>query len=139
MSRHSDCVFCNFDSKYILEETSHSFAAYFDCAIRKGHIVVALKEHVESLSGLSQEQAADLMQLAARVAKKAEALAGCEKFYLVSIADVTPHYHVHLLPKMPGTAPIGPHVMGETGWCGEVGEPVTAGNIAAFISAYREK
>ena len=138
MADGGDCVFCNFDKKFVLEESAHSFAAYFDCAIKPGHIVIALKEHVETLAGLSPEQAADMMQLASRVAKKAEALTGCEKFYLVSIADVTPHYHLHLLPKMPGDAPIGPHFMGDTGWRGEVGEAVTADDIDAFIAAYKK-
>jgi diadenosine tetraphosphate (Ap4A) HIT family hydrolase len=131
-----DCVFCNFDRSFILEESTHSFAAYFGCAIKKGHIVVALKEHVTSLPDLSQEQAGDLMQLASRVARKAAPLAGCEKFYLVSIADETPHYHVHLLPRMSGDAPIGPHVMGESGWRGEVGQAVDEAEIIEFIAAY---
>jgi len=131
-----DCVFCNFDSRFILEESPYSFAVYFGCAIKKGHIVVALKEHVTSLPDLSPEQAGDLMQLASRVARKAAPLVGCEKFYLVSIADETPHYHVHLLPRMPGDAPLGPHIMGESGWRGEVGQAVDEAEIIEFIAAY---
>jgi diadenosine tetraphosphate (Ap4A) HIT family hydrolase len=131
------CLFCDFDARYIIEENRLSFAAYFDCAIRNGHIVVAAKSHVTSLSQLCEEQAGDLMALAARVAAKAEKLVGNEKFYLVSIADETPHYHIHLLPKMKGDPPFGRYVMGEQGWKGEVGQPVSQSGIESFISRYK--
>ncbi len=132
------CVFCNFDSRYIIEESEFCFAAYFNCAIKKGHIVIALKEHVTSLSRLNREQAAELMRLAAKVAAKAEHLIGSEKYYLISIADETPHYHIHLLPKMKGDAPIGVHIMGEDGWKGRVSENVGESDITAFVSEYRK-
>jgi histidine triad (HIT) family protein len=132
------CLFCNFDKRYIIEESELSFAAYFGSAIKTGHIVVALKDHVTSLSSLGDDRAGDLMKLAARVAAKAEKLVGSEKYYLVSIADEVPHYHLHLLPKMKGDAPLGRHIMGGTGWRGEAGQPVTEEDIEEFISWYRE-
>jgi diadenosine tetraphosphate (Ap4A) HIT family hydrolase len=131
-----NCLFCNFDRRYIIEESEHSFAAYFGSAIRKGHIVVALKSHVTSLSVLNGAQAGDLMNLAARVAAKAEKLVGCEKYYLVSIADEVPHYHIHLLPKMKGDAPLGRHIMSDAGWKGEVGHALTEKDIADFFNEY---
>lgn len=139
MGSKSDCVFCEFDRQFVIEETDHAFAAYFKCAVRPGHIVIALKEHVTSLSRLIPAQAGDMMQLAAAVARKAEPLAGCEKFYLVSIADETPHYHLHLLPKMPGGPGLGGYVMGAGGWGGAAGSPVDEQSILKFISLYRGK
>lgn len=136
-SNLENCVFCNFDDSYILESNDNAFAAYFDCAIRPGHIVVALKDHVVSLSDLSTAQASDLMTLAARVAKKAEQLSAIEKYYLVSIADQTPHYHIHLLPKKTGDTPLGPSVMGDQGWKGDVGESVSEASIKDFVASYR--
>jgi diadenosine tetraphosphate (Ap4A) HIT family hydrolase len=133
-----ECLFCNFDKRRVLEESDYSFAAFFCCAIRKGHIVIALKSHVTSLSKLDEAQAGDLMKLAARVAARAEKLVGNEKYYLVSIADETPHYHLHLLPKMEGDPPFGRHIMGDDGWKGEVGQSLSTADIDEFISRYRE-
>jgi len=133
----SKCVFCNFDDSRIIERSEFCFAAYFDCAIKKGHIVIAVKEFVTSLSKLKPEQAADLMRLAVQVAAKAERLIGNEKYYLVSIADETPHYHIHLLPKMKDDVPIGSHIMSDSGWKGSVGDPPVSDDITDFISEYR--
>ncbi|HOY63013.1 MAG TPA: HIT family protein [bacterium] len=138
MSEKTGCVFCDFDSRHIIAESELAFAAHFDCAIKPGHIVVALKEHVESLAAMSPEQAADIMRLAARVSRAAERVAGCEKFYLVSIADAVPHYHIHLLPRMMGEAPLGPCIMGDSGWKGEVGAAVGEEEIARFVASCRE-
>jgi len=138
VSEKTGCVFCDFDSRRVIGESEFAFAAHFDCAIKPGHIVVALKEHVESLAAMSPEQAADILSLAARVARAAEPVAGCEKFYLVSIADAVPHYHIHLLPRMRGEAPLGPHIMGDSGWKGETGAAVREDEIVRFISSCRE-
>ncbi len=138
MSEKTGCVFCDFDSRHIIAESEFAFAAHFDCAIKPGHIVVALKEHVVTLSAMTQEQAADIMSLAARVARAAEPVAGCEKFYLASIADAVPHYHIHLLPRMKGEAPLGPHIMGDSGWKGDAGAAVGEDEIARFVSSCRE-
>jgi len=138
VSEKTGCVFCDFDSRHIIAESEFAFAAHFDCAIKPGHIVVALKEHVVTLSAMTQEQAADIMSLAARVARAAEPVAGCEKFYLASIADAVPHYHIHLLPRMKGEAPLGPHIMGDSGWKGDAGAAVGEDEIARFVSSCRE-
>jgi diadenosine tetraphosphate (Ap4A) HIT family hydrolase len=137
MAAKSECVFCNLDSRFVIDENRRAFAAHFNCAIKTGHIVVALKDHVTSLSRITPSQAGDLMTLTAQVASKAEGLVGCLKFYLVSITDETPHYHIHLLPRMADDPPLGPHIMGEKGWSGEAGNRVDEKNILDFISAYK--
>jgi diadenosine tetraphosphate (Ap4A) HIT family hydrolase len=138
VSEKTGCVFCDFDSRYVIAESEFAFASHFDCAIKPGHIVVALKEHVVFLSAMTREQAADIMSLAARVARAAERVTGCEKFYLVSIADAVPHYHIHLLPRMSGETPLGQYVMGDSGWKGEVGAFVGQDEIERFILLCRE-
>ena len=131
------CVFCNFNSGFIIEETAHSIATYSRDAIKRGHIIVAVKEHVTTFTGLSAEQAGDLFALALRVARRAEGMIGAEKYYVVSIADMVRHYHVHLLPKMKDDPPLGRHIMGDGGWRGETGPAPTDEEIAEFIGAFR--
>lgn len=136
MEERTACIFCNFSEKNIIEESSSSFAAYYDCAIVPGHIVVALKNHVTTLHEMSPEEAADIMALAARVAARARRVVSVEKYYIVSIADAVPHYHIHLLPKYAGAEPLGPYVMGDAGWKGVAGKPVSEEDILKFISEY---
>lgn len=132
------CVFCQPDKRYIIRQSEYCIATCFpDAVIKPGHFVVAVKDHVPSFSELSPEQASDLMSFAARLAKKAEVLAHAEKYYLVAIADQVPHFHLHLLPKMPDDAPIGKHIMSDTGWKGEVGKDVSPDAIQEFITALK--
>ena len=132
------CVFCGFSADRALEQTDLSVALYTDDAIKKGHIILAVKDHVTSFSELSAEQAADIFSLGARVAARAEKLIGAEKYYIAAIADVVRHFHIHLLPKMPGEPQIGRHIMSETGWRGEVGTKMSKDELIEFIRDFRE-
>lgn len=138
MTETKKCVFCEYNKDRVLEETALSVALCNDDAIKPGHIVLAVKEHVDSFSKLSAEQAADIFALAARAAAVGEQLCGAKKYYVVAIADMVRHFHIHLLPKMPGEPPIGHHVMGDDGWKGEVRNPVSQEEIEGFVRKFRE-
>ena len=132
------CVFCNPDNRYVIADNDHCIATCFpDAVIKPGHFVVAVKDHVASLSRLSPEQASSLMSLAVELMKKAESLVGAQKYYMVAIADQVEHVHIHLLPKMPGDAPIGGHIMSDEGWKGLVGKSVPLCELNSFINAMR--
>lgn len=133
--KEKNCVFCAFDPRYIIEENVHSFGAYFSSSIKRGHIIVALKDHICGFSYLSDEQVRGVFSLAHRLAKKAQALIGAEKYYIASIADVVPHFHVHLLPRMAGDPSIGPFIMGDTGWKGQVGQAIHPDELLNFIKS----
>lgn len=136
MTNTDNCVFCQFDKSHIIDESPLSFAAYYDCAVIHGHIVVALKNHTTLLHEMSAEEASDLMALAARVAAKAVPITKAEKYYIVSIADQVPHYHIHLIPKFKDAPPLGPFIMGESGWKGSAGKTVSEEDIQKFILDY---
>ena len=51
---------------------------------------------------------------------------------------MAPHFHLHLLPRMPRDAPLGPHVMGREGWAGAVGAPVPGDQALWLIRALRD-
>jgi len=115
-----------------------SFATYIPKAIKKGHFVVATKDHVSTFSELDEAEATDLISLALKLAKTAQRIVGAEKYYLASIGDLDPHFHIHLLPKMADDPPMGKHIMLETGWKGEVGQIVTHDQALQFIDLLRE-
>lgn len=138
MNNRQDCIFCNFEAKYIITETSLSLATYFPRAIKKGHFVVAVKDHLPTFTDLNEEQVKDLSALALKLAKVAQKIVGAEKYYLVAIGDLDRHFHVHLLPKLVTDEPMGKHIMLESGWKGEVGQNVSEDEVHQFILSLRE-
>jgi diadenosine tetraphosphate (Ap4A) HIT family hydrolase len=134
----NECVFCGFDPNYIIEETEYSIATYSKDAIKKGHIILAVKEHITTFTDLKPRQVSDLFELALRTAKRAEEIVGAEKYYTVSIADMVKHFHLHLLPKMSGDAQIGPHIMSDAGWKGEVGARQTDEEILELVGLLKK-
>jgi diadenosine tetraphosphate (Ap4A) HIT family hydrolase len=134
-----NCVFCNPDPRDIIEETGHALALYSADAIKPGHLIIAVKEHVTFFEELSDAQAADLFALARRTAAAAQHAVGAEKYYTVSIADLVPHFHLHLLPRMSGDAPIGPYVMGDAGWRSVVGREVAVAARNELIAKLRAR
>ena len=138
MTTGTGCVFCAMDPQTLIEESEYALAVYPRDAIKPGHIIIAVKQHVTSFEALTGAQAADLFALARRIAARALPMLGAEKFYTVSIADLVPHFHLHLLPRMPGDAPIGPCVMGDSGWKAAVGSPVSDQQISELARALRQ-
>ncbi len=89
---------------------------------RGAHVLVVPRRHVETLDRLADDDAADLAQLAVRVARRIRALFGDEGLSLwqsngVAAFQEVPHVHLHLLtrriddgllrvyPGHPGNAP----------------------------------
>ena len=138
MQKQEKCIFCDFDDQYIIATTELSFATYFPRAIKKGHFVVAVKQHLPTFCDLSTEQVTDMMALALKLAKIAQPLLGAEKYYLAAIGDLDHHFHIHLLPKLAADAPMGKHIMLDSGWKGEVGETVSAQDVLDLIQVLRE-
>ena len=81
--QHENCIFCNYDAKYIIKETDLAIATYFPRAIKKGHFVVAVKEHLPTFTDISVEQAKEVMVLALEISKSMEKLLGAEKHILL--------------------------------------------------------
>ena len=133
MNANDNCIFCNFDKKYVISENKHAIATYFPRAIKKGHFVVAVKKHIPTFTELDIEQARDIIDLALKLAKVAEQILNTEKFYIVSIGDKDHHFHFHLLPKQKTDTPMGKHIMLDEGWKGEVGESINDDEVKDFI------
>ena len=65
---------------------------------------------------MSDEEAADLMVTARRIAAELVPLTGVSKFYVAAVGDVDLHFHIHLLPRKPETPGLGPFIFGAEGW-----------------------
>ena len=117
--REPNCTFCNPNPDRVVFETALSYASVPDRPASPGHVVVVTKNHLRSLETLSEGEASDVFALSNRVAKVAAKQIGAERVYSLSIGDVDPHFHVHLLPKLREQSPLGPYVFGDKGWTAE--------------------
>ena len=80
-----------------------------------------MRAHKPALHDLDPDEAAAVLRLARDIAVAAAPILAIEKFYLAAIGDVDPHFHIHLLPKAPGAARLGPFLFSPAGWQGHEG------------------
>ena len=132
--KHENCIFCNYEKKYIIKETDLAIATYFPRAIKKGHFVVAVKEHLPTFTDISPEQAKAVIELALEISKVMEKIVGAEKTYIAAIGDKDLHFHIHLFPKLKTDAPMGIHIMTDAGWKKEVGQDVSEQEVQELIT-----
>lgn len=107
----SDCVFCRIVAGKIPATRvcvdPHAIAFMDIGQVNPGHVLVAVKEHVENLYQLSEEQAAAIARVSLRVARAIRAAFAPEGLSVYQ-ANGRPagqtvfHYHVHLLPRHAG-------------------------------------
>lgn len=73
----------------------------------KGWLVIVLKRHAEALHELELEELEELARLTHRVTRLLRQTLGCEKEYMMCIAEGQgfKHIHVHLVPKPPDLPP----------------------------------
>jgi histidine triad (HIT) family protein len=107
----SDCVFCRIVARQIPATVVHEdeqVLAFMDLGqVNPGHVLVALKAHVENLFGLEAKQAGAVAVAAARIARAiriAFAPHGLSVYQANGKAagQTVLHYHVHLVPRYEG-------------------------------------
>jgi histidine triad (HIT) family protein len=110
-----DCIFCNVKRGALVFEDADALVI-LDDPVRPGHVLVGSRFHAANLHDLAPDQAAAVLRLADRVAKSIVALTGADKMYVAAIGDKDKHFHVHLVPKLPGDPSLGPFIFGSDGW-----------------------
>lgn len=107
----ADCVFCKIMAKQIpatvVHEDEHTLAFMDIGQVNPGHVLVALKKHVENIFALDEAQAAAVFGSAARVAR---AIRGAFEPQGLSVYQANGaaagqtvfHLHVHLVPRYEG-------------------------------------
>jgi histidine triad (HIT) family protein len=106
--RMTDCVFCKIVSGQIPSHRVHEddvSLAFMDVGqVNPGHVIVAIKPHLETVTDLNPEQAAAMFRAAHRVAcavTKAVAPEGLTILQANGKAgwQTVPHFHLHVLPR----------------------------------------
>jgi histidine triad (HIT) family protein len=103
-----DCVFCKIVAGQIPSHRVHEDAqtvAFMDVGqVNPGHVIVAIKPHLETIVDLSPELAAISFQAAARVARAVKIAIGPEGLTILQANgkagwQTVPHFHIHVLPR----------------------------------------
>jgi len=107
----ADCVFCKIMAKQIpatvVHEDEHTLAFMDIGQVNPGHVLVALKKHVENIFALDEAQAAAVFGSVARVAR---AIRGAFEPQGLSVYQANGaaagqtvfHLHIHLVPRYEG-------------------------------------
>jgi len=111
-----DCRICRFMNDWDVASTKHGVVTYGGLAIKEGHLVVASRRHVPSLSDLTDEEATGVLALLRKAVRGLGEIRAWEKIYVLMIGDKDTHFHAHVIPRLPGEAPVGPFVFGPEGW-----------------------
>lgn len=76
----------------------------YPCAL-KGWLVIVLKRHVEALHLLTADECAELSVIQARACQLLHDVLGCEKEYILCLAESEHFHHIHF-----HVIPIAPHL-----------------------------
>jgi histidine triad (HIT) family protein len=68
-----------------------------------GHLLVEPRRHAFGVADLGDEEAAALGLAVTRAARALRSSEGAEQVYVAVLGHHTPHLHVHLIPRYPGT------------------------------------
>lgn len=68
-----------------------------------GHLLVVTRRHVARLGGLTDEESGAVGRAAARLARALTDAGGADWVYSAVIGTGVPHFHLHLIPRYPGT------------------------------------
>jgi histidine triad (HIT) family protein len=68
-----------------------------------GHLFVESRRHVSELGDLTAEEAAAVGRHAARASRALQVSEGVEHVYAAVVGHAVEHFHLHLIPRYPGT------------------------------------
>jgi diadenosine tetraphosphate (Ap4A) HIT family hydrolase len=88
--------------------------AHDELAALAGWMIVTPIRHVESLDELSEEEASALGKLLRLLSKAMISSLGASKTYVLCFTEAVPHFHLHVLPRMPDLPDdrTGPAILG---------------------------
>lgn len=82
---------------------SHAHIAEGQTSTYLGWLVVETQRHVPGIADLSDEEGRAVGLLAARLSRVLKSVTAAEHIYVFVLGHNVPHFHLHLLPRYPGT------------------------------------
>lgn len=68
-----------------------------------GHLLIAPRRHADTWADLGDEEASQIGIAAAALGRALRSLTAAERLYSAVIGHHSPHFHLHLFPRYPGT------------------------------------
>ena len=68
-----------------------------------GHLMVVPRRHADTWADLTDDEASRIGLAAARLARPLRAATSAERIYTAVLGHHSPHFHLHLFPRYPGT------------------------------------
>jgi histidine triad (HIT) family protein len=106
----TDCIFCKIISGEIPSSKVYEdekTIAFMDAGqVNPGHVIVAVKTHVQNIYGLHTDLAAAVFQAAAKIAKAVKTSMQPTGMTLLQANEkegwqTVEHFHIHVLPRHP--------------------------------------
>ncbi len=106
-----NCVFCRIVEGELpaskVFEDEHTLVIMDIQSVNPGHMLVLVKPHRENVYALDDELAGAVFRTAARMARLAKQVVGCEGVTLFQAnetagAQTVFHFHIHVLPRWAG-------------------------------------
>jgi ATP adenylyltransferase len=111
------CIFCK-PKEHVLDRTKHSFSMLNIYPYNNGHVMVAPKRHVNSISRLTQDEICDLMNLVVKTKNRLEKTLKPHGFNIglnegrAGGAGYAGHLHIHVVPRWFGDMNFMPVIAG---------------------------
>ncbi len=132
----NECILCSPQPDALIY-CGDAGVVVIDGPCRPGHVLVGIRGHYPHLHSAPPDEVANMMRLAVNVSDTIVHDTGAEKTYVVAIGDKDKHFHVHLIPKMAGDPPLGPHVFGGNGWASFLPTELDAQEHSRIVQAIR--
>ena len=109
--KDDNCIFCKIAAGEIPSETVYEdeqFRAILDLGpASAGHTLILPKAHFKDVTEISDEYAANVLKVAAKLGKAMKKGLGCEGFNLVqnngeAAGQTVMHFHMHVIPRHAG-------------------------------------
>ena len=103
-----DCIFCKIidgEAPAAVVYEDDNTIAFMDIGqVNPGHVIVAVKPHIQDIYGLSDELAAAVFRTAARIAQAVKKTMQPEGITLLQANEAVGwqtvfHFHIHVLPR----------------------------------------
>lgn len=105
----SDCIFCDIIAGRVPAQTvlaDDEVVAFLDARpVFKGHLLVAPREHVETLADLPAGKVGPLFLRVQRISTVMPEALGCQGTFVAEnniVSQSVPHLHVHVVPRTKG-------------------------------------
>jgi diadenosine tetraphosphate (Ap4A) HIT family hydrolase len=87
----------------VLAADEHVVVAHLQEPAYLGYLFVEARRHVPELGDLDPDEASAVGRAAARWGRALQNVAGAEHVYAAVVGHAVAHFHLHLIPRYPGT------------------------------------